>query len=141
MSNYCLHKLFHKTFRTSLKRVKRRLHGQGLSKGQPEILEYLVENDGCIQKDIADNCNLEPATITSALSNMEKNGFIKRESNKNDRRILNVYLTDEGKEAHRKAAEIITEVCNDNFKGFTEEEKKDFEKYLRRILQNIEGKE
>lgn len=141
MDNYSLQKLFHKTFRTSLKRVKRRLHAHGLSKGQPEMLEYLAKNDGCIQKEVADNCNLEPATVTSVLGNMEKSGFIKRESNPKDRRILNVYLTEKGKEAQKKAADVITEIGEDNFKGFTEEEKLQFSGYLNRILENIEGKE
>ena len=40
----------------------------GITKGQPRILDYLSENDGCIQREIAKHCHIEPATVFSKVS-------------------------------------------------------------------------
>ena len=36
----------------------------GLTLGQPKILDYLKDHNGCVQKDIAAGCHIEPASIT-----------------------------------------------------------------------------
>lgn len=46
----------------------------GLSPGQPKILYYLEEEKGCIQRDLADWCAIEPATVSKLLDNMESKG-------------------------------------------------------------------
>ena len=55
----------------------------GLTRGQPMLLDMLVKYDGCNQKLIAEKCQLEPATITSILSLMEKSGLVERRSHRN----------------------------------------------------------
>ena len=52
----------------------------GLTLGQPKVLDYLHSHDGAMQKDIADACHIEPATLTSLLSGMEKKGLILRKN-------------------------------------------------------------
>ena len=46
----------------------------GLSPGQPKILECLLLNGECNQKAIAENCEIEQATVGSILSRMERDG-------------------------------------------------------------------
>ncbi len=50
----------------------------GLSTGQPKILEYLSRQDSRMQKDIAAALDIEPATVSQILYNMEQAGLIKR---------------------------------------------------------------
>lgn len=57
-------KVFMKLKRVHRKRCHDEFRKCDISKGQPKILNYLAENDGSIQKDIAKNCNIEPATVT-----------------------------------------------------------------------------
>ena len=44
----------------------------GLSVGQPKILGFLARHDGCMQKDLAAMCDIEPATISRLLDKMDK---------------------------------------------------------------------
>lgn len=44
------------------KKLYSRLKETGLTIGQPKILDYLKDNDGALQKDIAAACHIEPAT-------------------------------------------------------------------------------
>ena len=84
------HLLFQKSLLTSIKNT-------GLTPGQPKILDYLLCHDGVVQKEIAEACHIEPATITSILLGMEQKGLITRKNLKGNRRSLYVFLTAEGK--------------------------------------------
>lgn len=108
-----------------------------LTEGKPKILDFLVEHSGCSQRELADNCSIEPATATSILAGMEKEELIYRERNPRDKRILNVFLTEKGKEAQKKVEDIfydLDEVC---FKGFSEDEKKKTIEILDRLYENL----
>lgn len=43
-------------------------------------MEALSEKEGYLQKDLAARCHVEPATMTIILTNMEKMGYIRRET-------------------------------------------------------------
>ena len=132
-----VHKSLMKTLRCHHKIFRSEFAKFNISKGQPKILSYLSENDGCSQKDIAKNCDIEAATATNVLSTMEKVGFIERIPNKNDRRILNVYLTDKGKEAQEKAKRTLCDLEEICFRGFSEEEMTMAKDIFDRIYDNL----
>ncbi len=108
-----------------------------LSEGKPKILDFLTENDGCSQKEIANLCHIEPATATSVLSLMEKEELIYRVRNEKDKRILNVFLTEKGINVQKKLDEIFNKVDDICFKGFNKEEKDQVINYLNRINENL----
>ena len=41
-----------------------------LTLGQPKVLDYLWENNGAMQKDIAKGCHIEPASLSTILNGM-----------------------------------------------------------------------
>lgn len=91
------HKLMMENNTMYTKKVFDNVADRNLSKGQPKILEYLYENDGAVQKDIAKSCFIEQATVTSILARMEKNELIIRKVDPDNRRFQFVYLTEKGK--------------------------------------------
>ena len=68
------------------KALDSRVKDTGLTPGQPKILDYLLNHDGAIQKDIAVFCHIEPASLTVILSGMENKGYIKRQTDNGNRR-------------------------------------------------------
>lgn len=133
------HKLLIGTSNSHYKMCTNQFGALGLSPGQPKILETLIHLEGCMQKELAKACEVEPATITSILPGMEKNGLIKRETTVYEvgKRALCVSLTDKGKAIVGEVARIFNEVEDLSFKGFTEEEKETFLSMLERIHENI----
>ncbi len=101
----------------------------GLGKGQPPILKYLSDHDGCKQSDIAKIEHLTPATITVMLQTMEKNGLIERKSDENDLRIMRVFITEKGRDIQRKCDDAISKMEKEIYKDFTKEEIETF-RYL-----------
>ncbi|MGC6175876.1 MarR family winged helix-turn-helix transcriptional regulator [Lacrimispora sp. 38-1] len=131
------HKLMLENHTMFTKKVYEQLADRELSSGQPKILEYLYEHDGSVQKEIAQACGIEPATVTSLLSRMEKNGIIERKMQNDNRRFLYVYLTEKGKEEAgyvKKAFDILEAIA---LKDFTNKEKEQFLKYLERVNKNL----
>lgn len=55
------------------------MNAVGLSPGQPKILHYLLTHDGCMQRELADSCDIEPATVSRLLDKMEEDGLVRRE--------------------------------------------------------------
>ena len=81
---------------TLQKLIMQALEDTGLTSGQPKILDYLREHDGCIQKDLADACHVDAATIVGLLNRMESGGLLSRRQQDGNRRSFFVYLTDKG---------------------------------------------
>lgn len=113
----------------------------GLSAGQPRVLEYLSRNDGCIQRELADACMVEPATVTSVLANIEKKGLIERKVVQGNRRETRVFITQTGRETVKKLQGIFEQIDETCLEGFTEQEKELYLEFSRRCYKNIMGKD
>lgn len=136
-----LHRAIIKLSKTHRNLRHEKFRNIGLTEGQPKVLNFLSRNDGCIQREIAESCNIEPATVTSLLSNMEKAELIYRTQNLENRRILNVFLTDKGKEAQKEVEKIFNQLDEKCFKDFSEEEKIKTIEILNRLYMNMINKE
>lgn len=111
-----------------------------LTPGQPKILDYLLFHDGAVQKEIAEACHIEPATITSVLLGMEKKELIVRKNINGNRRSLYVYLTEKGKSLAEQVAlrfEIIEEKA---LFAFSDNEKELLSAFLTKINKNFHEK-
>lgn len=131
------HKLMMENNTMYTKKVFDNVADRKLSKGQPKILEYLYENDGTVQKDIAKSCFIEQATVTSILARMEKNELIIRKVDPDNRRFQFVYLTEKGKVEAKFVIESFAKLENNALKDFTDEEKMQFVNFLNRVNKNL----
>lgn len=110
-----------------------------LSIGQPKVFDFLKDHDGCIQKEIAVGCQIEPASVTSILLTMEKRGFIERRSINDNRRSHYVFLTEEGKRIANLVREAMLKVEEQVLENFTTEEKEILIKLLKKANYNLLG--
>ena len=115
------------------------IRDSGLSLGQPKVLDFLKDHDGAVQKDIAKGCHIEPASLSTILTGMEKSGLITRETNENNRRNLYIYMTDKGKAICEQVTEHFSQIQKKALSGFTEEEIENILTYLTKIHKNLEA--
>ena len=80
----------------------------GVTYTQYLILSALWEQDGMTISAISDRLWLEPSTITPAVKRLEAAGYVERRRNKDDERLVQVFLTTKGKELHAKT-DCLTE--------------------------------
>lgn len=114
------------------------LEQRGVSWGQPPILKYLSEHDGCIQRDLAENCHVKAATISSVLDNMESSGYIERRTVPEDRRAQRIFLTDAGREKHELTHLVFEELEEKCMDGISANELAVFKKTLKKIIDNLQ---
>ncbi len=121
------------------KRSRQELQVLNLSPGQPKVLAFLSENEGCSQKELAEQCRVEPATMTILLRNMVHKELIKKKATNLPcgKRAYIISLTDLGREKAEKTAEIMEALELVCFKGFSEEEKATLIGLLQRVTDNL----
>lgn len=84
------HMAFSRGFRQELAKAD-------VSFGQFVHLEKLWENDGPTQAELSRAVGIETASSTTILDELERRAFITRVRNPQDRRKINVYLTEAGR--------------------------------------------
>lgn len=112
----------------------------GVHPGQQFLLNVLNQRDGQIQKDLAKNLKIKPATVTVIIQRAEKNGFVRREQDKNDQRVLRVFITEKGKEMCKKADIMWAQLEEDTFENLTMEEKIILRRLLMQMYSNLSSK-
>jgi len=122
------------------RRIRPEMAEIGLSVGQPKVLDYLSRRNNSMQKDIAAALDIEPATVSQLLGNMEQAGLIKRAEPSQRRRAECVSITEKGLEAYNNWRALCLEVEAISLHGFTGEERACFLDYLARMYENLTGR-
>jgi MarR family transcriptional regulator, multiple antibiotic resistance protein MarR len=78
----------------------------------------------------------DAGAMTRMVDRLENKGLIRRERCPNDRRLVYLELTDEGRAAYPKMREISRRVLNHFLRGFSAAEARLLESMLRRMLDN-----
>ena len=90
--------------------------------GQSRMLTILTENPGISQKALADLLHIRPQTLGEQLVKLEASGLIRREANPYDKRVSNLFLTEEGVAAAQGVQEKSDETMTRIFAGLEEAE-------------------
>lgn len=81
---------------------------------------------------------LAKTSLTSMLDRMEEKGLIRRKDNSEDKRSIKIMLTDKAKELEKDYNDISNKMSNIFYKNFSDKEIDEIEKYLERIISNLE---
>ena len=77
--------------------VRRSFHRPGPQVGShSRLLTLLLENPGISQKSLCQLLHIRPQSLGEQLFKLESAGLLTRQSNRHDRRIFNLYLTEAG---------------------------------------------
>ncbi len=117
--------------------VAQALRKLNLYVGQEMILKELWRKDGLTQSDLANECKLEPPTITKMLDRMKKAGLVQIRSDTQDARVHRVYLTNRGRSLREQVQELWGAVENQLFKDFTDKERATLNGIFVKMLANL----
>lgn len=104
---------------------------------QGKILYVLWQKDHISIVELSALVGLAKTTLTSMLDRMEESGLIERVPDANDRRKCILVLTERARSLQEKYEQVSQEMNDIYFQGFCDEEIKEFEGYLQRVLNNI----
>lgn len=110
-----------------------------ISRRQAAVIGIIDESQGkpVFQKDISRILKIRRSTATSMLQDMEKDGLIERVPVGNDMRLKQLLLTEKANKYAIMIREEFTMIENLLIRGFDEEEKEQFGKFLERIKDNL----
>ncbi|MFN4150718.1 MAG: MarR family winged helix-turn-helix transcriptional regulator [Candidatus Sericytochromatia bacterium] len=103
------------------------------------ILNLLYKNNGQTSSFIAKEMLRDKTTITRRIDLLVKKGFLFREVDKEDKRVIRIYLTDKAKEKQSDLISNILDFHNDVLSGVSEEDLEVTIKTLEKIISNIKG--
>lgn len=119
--------------------IKAKLQSFNIAPEQNLIMMLLWEKDGLTQNQLAQYLGKDKTNIARMAANLEMKGFIKRNFCMEDRRSLELYLTESGKELKEQVVPVA-EAFNDAVtEGISEEELKELDRLLTKMQHNIEG--
>ncbi len=89
--------------------------------------------------DLCKGISYDAGAMTRMLDRLEGKGLIRRHRSAQDRRLMHLELTDEGRASYPRMREISLGVANRFLRGFTKAEARQLEAMLSRMLENAEG--
>ncbi len=125
--------LFVQTARAVLKYADTHLYRKAhLSIIKLIALKALASNNGVmIPSEIAEWTQTERHNITALIGRMRRDGLVTAERNSSNKRLVNITLTDKGREVLMQAMPVAREIVNNVMSSITERDAALLEKRLR----------
>ena len=103
------------------------------------VLWCLWKEEGVKMVDLGHCAGLERSTMTGLLDRMERDGFVVREPDPDDRRAHKIFLTEEGRRIREIVIKMLNETLNILFEGISAKDLQLANDVLRKVLENVHG--
>jgi DNA-binding MarR family transcriptional regulator len=108
----------------------------GISKEQYLLILHVCDHPGISQNELAESLEMNKGSISKAVKNLIKNGFLRRESKSENNRAYKLYA----KESAQKIYPVILGIVNDWYEllmdGFSEENRIQYYYLLWKVYYN-----
>ena len=108
---------------------------KSVTKGQGRLIIFLKRKDRLSTKELSEILNISVTSLNETLNKLEQQNFISKVPSEQDKRILLVELTEEGRALEFKNHEDI-----DIFDSLSDEEKENLNEYLNRLTMALHNK-
>ena len=102
-------------------------------------LYKLVMAEGNTVASLSRDLEIDPGAMTRSLDRLEAKGLVRRERSTEDRRVVHLVLTDEGRKVARRVPAVLADVLNGHLRGFSHDEWQLMLQFMTRMLANGEA--
>lgn len=97
--------------------------------------------NGCADTagDLCRHIGADTGAMTRMLDRLEAKGLIRRVRCNNDRRVVRLSITDEGRKLCDLLPAVAVKVLNRHLRGFNQQELAQFKDFLRRVIANADA--
>lgn len=106
----------------------------GISATQMTALFYLMENDGCLLKELAQGLHMNNSAVSGLADRMEKQGLLTRKANSRDGRSFKIFLTDKAKLLLPDSFKMLKAFNNTITSDFSHEEQEVILRFLHHLM-------
>jgi DNA-binding MarR family transcriptional regulator len=111
--------------------------GYDVTPEQWGVLNRLWQEEGIHQAELAQRTSKDRHNMTRILNLMEKNGFIIRKPDEEDKRRLNVYLTSKGRNMRSGLTEVVMAYLGECLRGLNPDDIQAMKRIHMKILDNL----
>lgn len=111
-------------------------HRRGIRRGQLKLLCYLKENGEVTQKELIEGLTLKSGTVSEVVKKLEAQGFVKKEKDVNDKRKVNLSLTEKGDSFRRERLQVSKAQEEVLFDGLSIEEQAQLNHLLTKLFED-----
>ena len=120
--------------------LERRFEPCGLTNAQWLPLLKIYWGDASTVAELARGCELDAGSMTRLLDRLESKQLLRRVRSSDDRRVVNLELTDAGREVGSAIPDVLCRVQNEHLVGFSKGEWETLVGFLRRILDTAQAR-
>jgi DNA-binding MarR family transcriptional regulator len=99
---------------------------------------YFAEGHTLTQREIRQDIRVTAPNVSQLINSLEREGVVRREVGKPDRRFTRVFLTEAGIRLTERMVPAMAGLMSDSLEGFSDEEKARFHDFLTRFRANVE---
>tara|TARA_B100000401_G_C52806462_1_gene721352 strand:+ start:857 stop:1228 length:372 start_codon:yes stop_codon:yes gene_type:complete len=66
-----------------------------------------IDKEGTPSTKLAPKMGMEPRSLTRMIKQLDENGLIKKQSDKTDKRLVKIFLTEKGKQIRSQARDVV----------------------------------
>ncbi len=129
--------LMHQLMHLSRYHAVRRMENLNLNPSQAGILFILNSHGRLSQRQLAEKIGITPPSMTVTLRKLEELGYIRKEPDECDQRILRICLSEAGQDCIGRLESVMEEMEKILYQGFTLEERLLFRRLLLAMRENM----
>ena len=105
----------------------------GLTRGQFFMLVAIFEEDSLLPSQLAEKAALDRPTTTGLLDRLERDGWVERQPDSNDRRALRIHLSSKAVKNRNSILSIFEEINSQFVNRYSKEEWRQFQSLLQKL--------
>ena len=113
-------------------------HDINLTPEQYLVMDILWDEESLSQQTIADILQKDKNSVTKFIDSLEKKGLVYRSIDKNDRRINNIFVSEEGRRLKQKTTDVAVNTMKSILNGISEDELATCITVMEKIKKNID---
>lgn len=137
LSDETLGRLIRSVHRAFVRALEAGLAGSGITGGEWSCLRVLWQGDGVTQVELARAMGVEKASLTPVLASLERKRLVRRVRNEQDRRKLNLHLSDGGWALREQLMPVAIAVNKRAERGLSRAELARTREVLDQLIQNL----
>ena len=116
--------------------IDAKMQARGLTHSQWGPLLLIANDKGDTASALARELDVDPGATTRMVDRLEAKGMLKRVWCEQDRRVVRLKLTEQGRAVTELIPDALAEVLNHHLRGFSRDEVMMMKANLRRMLEN-----
>lgn len=132
--------LVYRTARRMKRALDSELNEHGVSSSQYTVLNALMENEGFSLSEVGRRVALDKPAVTGLVDRLEKSGLVERRRTSADRRVIQLFLTERGRELAGETEQVGVRVDEELVSVLSESELGHLRQMLNRIWESADNK-